>query len=456
MKIFHHLLWLLLFFPAFLPAQETGQMTLDQAIQYALANNISLKGAQLSIADAKEQIVERRSIGIPQLRGSANYQYFVDIPTQILPDFLSPSVYGILFSEGLLEPRNIETSDGVPAQFGTRHNFTAGLNFSTLVFDASYLTGLQAARLFKDYTQKEFEVKQFNLRHQVAQSFYPLLILQENMETLDKNIANLDKLLTETKALYKEGFVEQLDVDRLELSLWNLQTEKQNLQRQQEVAANALKFTIGYPLDQPLAAVGDLDSELTDMSPEALTGAVSYDSRPEYQQANMGLELSDINIRYIKAGYIPALNGFGTYQQSLFANKLSEGEWFPTTVVGLQLNVPIFDGLQKRAQVQRARIAKEIAQYQITDLQRAIDLEVLNARTSYINAAERLKSQQRNLELAQKIYQTTQVKYREGVGSSLEITQAEQALYTSQQNLYQALYELVLAKANLEKALGIQ
>ena len=448
------LIALALLSPLWLSAQEPASLSLEEAIRYAYENNLNLKNAQIKVADAREQIVERRSTGLPQLRSSVSYNYFIDIPTQILPDFLSPTIYGILFNEGLVSDLPTFSQDGLPAQFGTKHNLTASLDLSVMAFDASYLLGLKAARMYKEYAVRELDATRQEIKYQVISAYLPALLLEENLQMLDKNIGSVDALLRETQALYREGFVEQLDVDRLELSLANLSIERENLVRQKELALNNLKFALGYPMDQPLEVTDELNLLSAQAAPEDLSGTINYAVRPEYNLAGKGLELSEINVGLNRSGYIPTLNLFGSYQQSLFANDLSEGSWFPTTVVGAQLNIPIFDGLNKKAKVQRARLDLETARNQMLDLERLINLEVANARTSYLNAQKRLDSQERSLQLAEKIYQTTQIKYREGVGSSIEVTQAEQSLYQTQQLYIQALYDLTLAKVSLDKALG--
>lgn len=435
-----------------LQAQES--FTLEQAIEYAFDRNLSIKRSQIGIQDAEEQIIERRSAGIPQLSMGVDYNYFIDIPTQILPDFLSPAVYGVLFEEGVLEPRPIAMGGSVPAQFGTRHNLTAGLNFRSMVFDGSYFVGLKAARRYRAYVQSDLQRVRVEVRQQVIEAYLPALLIQVNQGIIESNIENLSQLLFETKAQYQEGFVEQLDVDRLELSLANLRTELDNLERQEEVVLNALKFVMGYPMNEAINIEGDIESVYFEAEEADLLNPIDYKRRPEYNVASIGVEMNELNVDMFRSMYIPTLNAFGSYQQSLFANKLSEGQWFPTTVVGLNLNVPIFDGLNKKAKVQRARLDLEIAQNQRTELERAIELEVRNARINLLNARERMLSQKSNVALAERIYETTQVKYREGVGSSLEIVQAEQSLYQTQQNYQQALYDLLVAKSSLDKALG--
>jgi outer membrane protein len=438
-----------------LQAQQPTVLSLDQAIQYAFQNNPTLERSQISIADADQQIVERRAIGVPQLSAAVNYQYFIDIPTQILPDFISPAVYGVLFQEGVLPPRQLETDEsGVPAQFGTKHNLTAGLNLDAMIFDGSFFVGLQAARAYRGLVQSQYTSDQYTIKSQVIETYLPVLLIDMNLQTLENNLNNLETLLAETRALYEEGFVELLDVDRLALSVDNLQVEYNKLERQKSQALNGLKMILGFPMDEDLEVTGTIEELLYTGDAVELTGAINPTVRPDYQAAQRGETLNELNVRLNKSLYLPSLYAFGSYQQSLFANELSEGEWFPTTVVGLNLRVPIFDGLNKKAKVQRAQLGLENTQSQLRELERFINMEVTNARLAYNNAQQTLDDRQQNLDLANRIYNTTLIKYKEGVGSSLEINQAEQSLFLSQQNYNLALYDLLVAKMALKRAMG--
>ena len=422
-------------------AQEPKSLTLEEAIQYAQENNIAIKNAQIGIADADEQIIERRSIGLPQLNAGVNYQYFVQLPNSLVPaQFFDPNAGEDEFAE---------------LQFGTRNNLTVSAELSMLLFDASYLTGLKASKAYREYVQYDLQLKKYDVKNQVIEAYLPALILEESKKTLEKNIANLEKFFSETQALYREGFAEQLDVDRLELSLANLRTEVENINRQRLLIYNVLKFQMGYPMDQEIIATDDIEALFTPASTDQLTADINYNQRPEIQVLEMGIQLNQLNIELNKNGYLPNLAAFGSYQQSAQGNNLFDNPfWIPTGVVGLQLNIPIFDGFDKRSKINRAKLDLEVARNQQAEVKRSISLEVQNARTSYYSALERVSSQERNLALAERIYNTTQIKYREGVGSSIEITQAEQSLYETQQNLVQARYDLLVAKMNLEKALG--
>lgn len=424
-------------------AQGPTEMSLQNAIDYALENSIDMRLANIEIADADQQILENRAIGLPQVSAGVDYQYFLQIPASVV----DLSNFDPTLPEGTFEK----------LEFGLKNNLTANITASALLFDASYLTALKAARTYRDYVQRDRERVRYEVENKVIEAYLPALILEESKKTLLKNIDNLGKLLAETQAIYKEGFAEQLDVDRLELSLSNLRTEVDNIDRQKDIIYNVLKFQMGYPINEPIIAVDNIEALFEPASNEELTAAVDYSQRPEVQVVEMGIQLNELNVELNKAGYLPSLGAFLTYQQSAQGNNLFDNPiWVPSAIVGLQLNVPIFDGFSKRSKINRAKLDLEEAQQQKEQLERSISLEVANARTNYINALERAQSQNKNVSLAERIYDTTQIKYREGVGSSVEVTQAEQSLYETQQNYTQARYDLLVAKMALEKALGTE
>ncbi len=423
-------------------AQETKQMSIQEAVAYAMDHSFALKNAQIEIADAEQQIVERRSTGLPQLTASGRFQRYLEVPKQPLPEaFLD-------FFEAMNIPVQREAS------FFLKNNFTASADLDAMIFDGSFFVGLQAAKAYRQYVAQDYVTRQREVRNQVKEAYLPVLLVQENIRLLEKNISNLEKLVFETSEMYKAGFSEQLDVDRLRLSLSNLKVERDNLMRQKEVALSNLKFAMNYPQDQRLEVTDDLEGLMNPASNTALNGNVSTGLRPEVALMDMGINLNELNVKLNKAGYLPSLRAFGAYQYQYQGNNSSDGFWAPTSYIGLNLSIPIFDGLNKKAKIQRARLDLEKTLNQKAELVRGINLEVENARTSYLAARERLQSQQENLDLAERIYETTQVKYREGVGSSLEVNQAEQGLYASQSNYMQALYDLISAQIGLEKALG--
>jgi len=439
----HFILFLLLLFSISASAQEAKSFTLEEAIAYALTNSFEVKNAHIVIADADQLIKENKATGMPQVSAALGYSYSFKLPETVVPAGLFSGMPPV---DGEFEK--------LPA-FGAKNRITATIDASFLVFDYSYLTALKAARTAKTMAFSQKQQAEVMVKNQVRAAYFPPLILEESKKTLQKNIANLEKLFFETNELYKAGFVEQLDVDRLELSLANLKTEVNNLDRQKELVYNVLKLTMNYPADQPIAIADDINRLLVDADSGDLEGNINYSTRAEYRVAQQGQILQDLNVSYIKSTYYPNLVTFAQYQQTGQSAKFFQDNlWTDLGIVGFNINVPIYSGGAKRAKLQRAKLDLEKSNNQIKSLERVIWMEIGNARIAYRNAVQRVSDQQRNLDLAQRIYDTTQIKYKEGVGSSLEITQAEQALFQSQQNVIQARYDLLLAKVDLDKALG--
>jgi len=425
-------------------------MSLQEAIEYAMVHNLELKTALLNVADAEAQIEERRSTGLPQITGDVSYNRYLQLPVSTLPT---------AFEELIKIGNGGKLPDDFSPQvsFIPKHNISAGLNLRTMIFDGSFFTALKAARIYKEYATEELEATKQQIRNQVIEAYLPALLIEENQAILQKNIVNLKELHYGVMETYKAGFVEQLEVDRLALILANLATEADNLKRQKEIVLTYLKLAIGFPAEDSLIASDDIDALLTPATEEDLTAVHDYLNRRKYRVAEAGLQLSELNIEYNKNLYWPSLAFIAGYNQSFQGDKLFNDPnsfWAPTTVVGLTLRVPILDGLGKNAKMERQQLAYEISKNQREQLKQLIDTEVVTARMQYTGTLERLENQKKNLALAEKIHTTTQIKYKEGVGTSLELNQAERDLFETQRNYTQALYEVLVAKMNLDKALG--
>lgn len=449
-----------------LRAQDNTALSLDEAVNYALQNSLSVKNSRIQLADAEAQVKERLASGLPKLNASVDYNYYLDIPTSILPPFFPET-------ETVFAQNNDPTGNPVPIQitkldnqgnpvfgepqeiqFGLRHNATAGIQLQSLLFDWTYFTGVRAAREFREYTAKTVTVTERDVRNQVIDAYLPALIVQENIAILDSNLVNLNKLKFETEESYKAGFVEQLDVDRLVLSIANLEVQREALVRQSETVKNALKLALNMNAEADIELTDNINVLLNEPNEEDLTGTINIDARPELAVIDRGLALADLNIEVNKAGYYPSFSGFFSYQQQFQGNKLNDGNWFPISLVGIQANIPIYSGGLRKAKVERAKLTKETNVLQKEQFVRGVTLEVQTARINYISAKDRVANQQDNLDLANRIFDTTKIKYREGVGSSLEVTSAEQQLYQTQQAYTTALYDLLVAKFALQRALG--
>jgi outer membrane protein len=420
------------------PSQAQQAMSLDDCIQYALANAPDIKVAQLQVLDADWRIKENTSTALPQFSGSLAYQYFIQRPG------IPANALGFGSSDEKIA-------------FSAIHSLTPTLSYNQLFFSNSYRVAKKAAQYYRNYVEQQLNVTKRTIHNQVVDAYLPALLISDNLATLDKNIANLDKMLSETRAINQAGFAEQLDVDRLDLSLSTLRSERGNLVRQREIVVNALKFSMGMPVGQDITLTDDVQKLMTLHTDADFTSELNLMNRPEYIQLLKGRELSALEVELNSKTWMPSISGFIQYQPGYQGGFGDDTKWFfiPSAVAGVSVNVPIWDGGGAKARRERAFINLQTLDAQKQTLENGIALEVENARKQYTNAQERVANQQKNLDLAQRIYDTTQTKYKAGVGSSFEVTQAEQGLYTAQQNLMQARYDLLSARISIKKALGL-
>ena len=436
--------------------------TLEEAINYALQRSEQTKLANINIQIADAQIKEYKASGLPQVNGNTSYNYFLAIPTQILPDFLGPAVDGRLLNYDLIRPEQITppSGAGLPAQFGTRNIVTVGAEASFMIFDAAFFAGLKAVSKAKELARKESNQSEFEIKKAVSEAYFLVAYTETNKAIIEKNLTNLQQSLNETKALLQNGFVEQLDVDRLELSYQILQVEQDKLNRAAEVTSNILKFQMNYPLEEPIQLTESIEALMLKLMPSNIElgiEAYNYQSRPEYNTIEAGIKLNEIQIENIRSGYFPVLRGFVSYNTQLFRNELfnsNENGWFPNSVAGLSLSIPIYDGNRRASQVRKARLELDKVLVQKRQFEIAMDLEVINARQNLANAETSLTAREKTLRLAERIYNTTLIKYKEGVGSSIETSQAERELYNAQSAHTEALYDVLNARYELKKAIG--
>ncbi len=420
-------------------------MTLDQAVEFAWNNNTQIRQKQIEIADADQQVLENQAFGIPQLSARADYTRYLVVPQQPIPE-----TFRLGFEAVLPDTVTVPNS----AAFFLKNNFTASIDLDAMVFDARFFIGLKAAKQFRTLVTQELESEKRNVRSDVVNAYLPILLINQSIRILDSNITIVDKLLFETDQLFQAGFAEQLDVDRQTLALSNLKTQKASLEGQRTTALNRLKYTIGFPVEDDLEILETMEGLLAFASENDLTGEFDLNRRPDFVLTQEAVRINDVRIAVERSEYFPRMRAFASAQEAYQGNTSEDDFWAPNVFVGASLSIPIFSGLERKAKVERARLAKANVEVQQQDLIRAIRLEVSATRNDYNTALQAYEEQQKNLRLAERIYNTTEIKYSEGVGSSVEVVQAQQGLYDAQRNYLQATYDLVLAKQNLDIALG--
>lgn len=426
-------LLLILLWSATADAQRV--MNLSECVDYAMANNPELKVAELQITDAEWQIKENTAFGMPQLTGNLGYQYWLKVPA------LPASALGFGQSDERIA-------------FQLKNNISGDVNVNQLLFSKDYLLALRAAKAYRELTEEQLATDKRRVRNQVIDAYLPTLIIEESVNILDKNIANLRTILRETEASQSAGFSEQLDVDRLRLSISTLNSQRSNLLRQQEIVLNVLKFAMGYPINESLQVADNVDRLLEQYGVADTTLTLNLNNRPEYRQILKARELQTLEIERYERPWMPVVSGFvnatGSYQGN------SDLFWVPSSLAGVSANVNIWDGGITKARRERARVGLAEVEQQQVQLVNALNLEVENARKAYINALEDVGNRREDLRLSERIYETTQTKYKAGVGSSFELTTTEQQLFEAQRNLLNAQYQLLSAWTDFKQALAAE
>jgi outer membrane protein len=418
----------------------THNFNLDECINYAYSHQTSMLNAALDQKIAVAKVKETIGIGLPQINGSADLKDFLKVPTSLIP---------AQFFGG--KPGEYQS-----VQFGVKYNSSFGLTANQLIFNGSYLVGLQASKTYKELSQRAYSRSKIETNVAVTKAFYMVLVNGKQIELLDANIAQLQDQLKQTKALYKNGFAEKIDADRLTVIYNNLVTEKQNILRSLELGNTMLKFQMGMPVDHQLNLSGSINEvKLDKMS--LLMDSTAYRNRIEYALSETQIKLNELDLKRYKSEYLPSLAAFGStslqYQNNSFSNLYNRS--FPTTVIGLQLNVPIFSGFQRSNQVKQAEFVVKKSQNNLFQAKNSINLDIKNSITQYTNSLTSLENQQRNLDLANEVLRVSKIKYEQGVGSSLEVTQAQTSLKEAQNNYINALYDVLISKVDNERATGL-
>lgn len=412
--------------------------SLQETINYAQQNHSTIKNALIDQEIANNTVKQTIGIGLPQVSGNANFQDFIKVPTSLLP--------GEFFGQ---------PGTQIPVQFGVKYQSGAGLELNQLLFDGSYIVGLQASKTYKELSQKNLRRSRIETAVAVSKAYYSVLVSREQLSLLDANIDRVKKSLSDTEALFKNGFVEKIDVDRLTVMNNNLETERQNVIRLLELNLNLLKFQMGMSLGSELR-LKDSIATLQTSEALALRDTSAYRSRIEYSLLETQKRLNELDLKRYRSQFLPTLSAFGSTSQNFQSNSFSDlyDTNYPTTVVGLRLNVPLISGGMKLYQVRNARLAIRKSENDLINLKNGIDLEIEQSQTSYRNGLASLDNQRRNMDLAQEVLRVTRIKYEQGVGSSIEVTSAETALKEAQNNYITALYDLLINRVNMDKALG--
>jgi outer membrane protein TolC len=427
-----------LFRPAL--AQQTYSFTAKQAVEYAMKNSVNVQNALKDIEIQLQTNREITSAAYPQLSGSINVTNYLKLPTQLIP---------AEFFGG--QPGTFQA-----VQFGTKYNGTYGATLQQILFDGQVFVGLQARAASIEFAEKNVAVTKEQIKANVYKVYYQLVVGKKQLALLDANITRAEKLLHDTKALFENGFQEKLDVDKVTVTLSNLRTEKTKVQNQLQTGYVGLKYLMGMPVKYQLSLSDTLSESF--LRDNVLSDSVRFEDRQEYLYLKAVEKLNTYNIKRYKYTYIPTVSLTGSYSKMAQREKFNffkgSEPWYPTAYIGLQINVPIFDGFAKDARIKSAKLELQKTQNNIEGMKNQINNEVEQSRINIRSAVITMDEQTKNMQLAEQVYNQTKIKYEQGLGSNLEITNAETDLREAQNNYFTALYDAIVARIDYLKATG--
>jgi outer membrane protein len=449
------------------PQTPSGTIfTLEQCIEYALQNNVTAENARVDREIADARVKETIGLGLPQISVSSSVVHNPQLSRFYMsynpnsPFFSGPPPPGVNAGD-VIATRNI---------FQLQSSGDASATVNQLIFNGSYIVGLQATSAFKQLAEKNALQTNEQVIQAVMKAYYGVLINRERTTLFDANIARVDSLLRNTKALHENGFAESIDVDRIKVTFNNLTAERDKFMKVNQLGEQLLKFQMNYPLDQPIGLVGSIQDVKIDTVLSHYSDGWDFKTRPDYQVLQAQHRMQELNVKNQYAGAFPVIGAFATggynTQSPNVAGvfktntnipseaQLGPDKWYSYSRVGVSLNWSIFTGLSRTARIQQEKLNLKKIDNGFRMLKSSIDLETYRAGIFFENALRTLQIQRDNMELAANVARITRIKYEQGVGSNIEVVDAESSLKDSQNNYYGAMFDAMIAKVDLDKAYG--
>lgn len=428
-----------------LHAQEGGSFTLDEALKFALKNNPTIKNAELDIEKAKKKVWETTAMGLPQASVKVGYTHLPTIPEMA---FTTPTY-------GILQPDNktvlMEYMD-VPIKLGVKNSTQIDASVSQLVFSGAYIVGLQASKTFKMLSEQSLKLSQNDVIEGVTNAYALVLILEENKRILKANYENINKTLEEMKAMFEEGFIEDTDVDQLKYTASTIQNAYNNLEMQIEVAYKLLKFQMGIDMDQAITLNNSLADLLDQIDMESLVQSGDISKNMTVQLLETQENLQELNLKREKSSFLPTVVAFYNHQEK---TNRADFDFTIPDMIGLNVEIPVFSSWQRMSKVKQAEIELAKTRNSKEQATTGIKMQIDQAQIALKTAWQNYQNESSNLELTKKIYDKTVEKYKEGMASSMQLTQANSQYLSAQSNYFSAVNSVIQAKSKLYNLLNL-
>lgn len=432
-------------FASLAQAQEQKRVhafSLADAVTYAQKNNVQVKNALLDIDAQIQTNREIAAAALPNISTNLSGTNFLTIPTSLLPGQIFGGAPGTF----------------IPVQFGTKYNSTYGANFNQLLFDGQVFIALQARATSLDWKKKNAALTEENIKANIYKIYYQLSASKTQLNILDANIDRLQKLANDAAIMYKNGFAEKLDVDKVNVQLNNLQTEKLKANNSVTIGYMGLKMLMGMPIKDSLVLT-DVINESSLSTDVLYENDFQYGVRKDFQYLTTVKKLSEYNVKRYQLSYLPTISINGAYTKNAQRTKFdffdnTNGLWFKTSLIGLNINLPIFNGFSTVSKIKKAKIELQQVENQLAAMKNNIDNELSQAKLNYMSSVATVEFQKKNMQLAENVYSQTKKKFEAGTGSNTEISAAQADLVSAQNNFMNALYAALIAKVDLLKASG--
>lgn len=409
-------------------------LSIDEAWQYAVDNNVNVQKAKIDQTIADQKVKETIGIGLPQVSAQSRYMNYLKIPVMFV-DFQG--------NGNLME-----------FPMGHKHNWNNGITVQQLLFNGSYIVGLESAKTYKETAALVEEKTELSIKEGVLMTYAGILATDENIKTLEENQKVLEKNLSDTKIIYKTGLTEYQNVEQLEYSSKNLSTVINNLKRTRTKLLIGLKYMIGYPMDQDLVLTSGFDEILAKNNVLNSNEGYNFENHIDYRLKKNQLRINELLLKLEKSKALPTLASFFSVNANATGQKLDNLNWNKPVYWGLQLDIPIFSGLQRHWKTEQAKLNVQKANLDLLDTQKNLQNKVGSTSIDYENALASYNNAKELIDLSESIYKKQQIKFKEGMGTSFELSQAESQLYDAQTKYYQAALNLIQAKTKLDEALG--
>ncbi|MBN2480329.1 MAG: TolC family protein, partial [Bacteroidales bacterium] len=432
-------------------------LSLTEAQEYALQHNKTLLNAREDVLLSQARLREAIAQGLPQVSGSFNYMTYFNYEAELRFGGSEGGSFLPDINYGLLDAGDLEVINAIGQIFGSagssvilmEDQANADIQVSQLIFNGQYWIGIQTAKIARQISEQNVTRTELEIKEGVISTYYLILISERSLDIINRNIGNLNEVLKHTQDMYQAGILEATDVDQIRINVSQIENTRKSMQRNVELSYNMLRLQLGI---EPETAIELADSFSTLLGELDETQVLSQDfdkrNNPNYLIMESQTELNKKMVDLNRWAYAPTIAGFYSYTEKI---KTTGFDISPNNAAGVTLTLPIFSGGAKRAQLSQAKIELEKTLRSKALLEDQLALQEKQLVFEYNSALENYFTQEENIAVAKRVYDNSYNKYRQGMLSSLDLTQANSNYLQAENNYVSSVMNLLQAKLALEK-----